>query len=84
MEYDSKADILLHIKRVAQLLTEEKMNISTFINKIILGRTKTELYPPSIKDLIFNKENSSELYKFLDSRDKECKIDKFKIKKLYS
>ena len=59
------------------------MTIKTFINKIILGKTKTELYNNISKQIIFNKELSCKLYDELDKSNDTFFVNKFKIKKLW-
>ena len=59
------------------------MTFKNFINKIILGKTKTELYNNTSKQIIFNKELSSKLYDELDKSNNIFFVNKFKIKKLW-
>ena len=59
------------------------MTFKTFISKIILGKTKTELYNNISKQIIFDRELSSKLYDELDkSNNKEFVVGKFKVKQL--
>ena len=59
------------------------MTFKTFISKIILGKTKTELYNNISKQIIFNRELSSKLYNELDkSNNKEFVVGEFKVKQL--
>ena len=58
------------------------MTLKTFISKIILGKTKTELYDNISKQIIFDRELSSKLYDELDKGDNEFFVGKFKIKQL--
>ena len=59
------------------------MTFKTFISKIILGKTKTELYSNISKQIIFNRELSSKLYNELDkSNNKEFVVGEFKVKQL--
>jgi hypothetical protein len=58
------------------------MTFKDFVNKIVLGKTKTELYNDVSKKIVFNKDLSSKLYDKLDGCKKEFTIDNFKIKVL--